>query len=121
MKDGFIKCAAAGMQTVLANPKKNAQQIIHIMKAQDEEGVQLLVFPELSLSGYTCGDLFYQQSLLDACNKELIRVMKETEKTEVLACIGMPFMYANNVYNVAALIQKGKLLGLVPKTYIPNY
>ena len=121
MKDGFIKCAAAGMQAVLANPKKNAQQIIHIIKAQDEAGVQLLVFPELSLSGYTCGDLFYQQSLLEACNRELIRVMKETEETEVLACIGMPFMYGNNVYNVAAMIQKGKLLGLVPKTYIPNY
>lgn len=121
MKDGFVKCAAAGMQTVLAHPVKNADQIIKVIKEQDKEDVKILVFPELCMSGYTCQDLFFQQSLLDSCKNELLRVMEETKKTDVFACVGLPFLYDNQVYNVAALIQRGRLLGLVPKTYIPNY
>lgn len=118
MKDGFIKAAVTGFAFSLGNPHKNAEKIIEKILEQDEKEVKILVFPELALSGCSCDDLFFQDCLLNACKEALLNILKETKKTEVLSFIGLPFAYGNELYNTVAVIQKGRLLGLIVKSYL---
>ncbi len=118
---GFVKVACASIDTVVASPKQNANSIINKAKECANKGVKLLVFPELALSSYTCGDLFLQRTLIEACEEELKRIIKETKNLNMILVVGAPAVIEQKLYNVAIVILKGKILGIVPKTAIPNY
>ena len=116
MEDGYIKCAAAGLQVSLADPMTNAGNIVRKMKEVNRQGVKVLVFPELALSGCTCGDLFFQESLLKGCKDALRFILQETKTEDVLTFIGLPFSCGGAVYDAAAVILRGKLLGVTVKS-----
>ena len=121
MKHGFVKAAAASPELRVADPAFNAEKIIEVIRAQAEKGTEILVFPELSLCGYTCGDLFLNKTLTDGCLAALKRITETTEGLKMLVFVGLPVVWQNKLYNCAAGIANGKVLGFVPKTYIPNY
>ena len=121
MHDGFIKVAAATPKIRLADPAYNATQIIALMKEAAGLGVKVMVFPELCLTGYSCGDLFLQPTLIKGAEEGLAAILEETKELDLVAALGLPVPYDNKLYNCAAVIQKGYILGLVPKTHIPNY
>ena len=121
MKYGFVKAAAATPRIRVADPSWNAEQIIAQIKQAKEAETEVLVFPELCLTGYTCGDLFGQRVLLDAAKESLRKIMQATETVRMLVFIGMPYEYKGKLYNVAAALFGGKVLALVPKTHLPNY
>lgn len=121
MKFGFLQTAACTPDLKVADCRYNADQILKEMKAVAEEGTLLAVFPELCLTGYTCGDLFLQDVLLQGCERELTRILKQSETLEPVFILGLPLRHGQKLYNVAAVISRGKLLGLVPKKNIPNY
>ncbi len=121
MKHQFLKVATASPELKVADPAFNAQKIIEIIEAQYEKGTELLVFPELCISGYTCGDLFLQKTLLDGCLAALKRIAESTKGRPMLVFVGLPIVYQGKLYNCAAGIANGKISGLVPKTHIPNY
>lgn len=121
MKDGFIKVAAASPRLKVADCIYNGEQILEDVRKAESQGIKLLVFPELCLSGYTCGDLFLQKTLLVACEKELARLLKQTEHMDIMFVVGMPFAFRNELYNVAVFCKNGKPLAMVPKTHMPNY
>ena len=121
MKDGFIPVAVGSPKIRVANCHYNAEQIFTMMRAAEREGVKVLVLPELCLTGYTCGDLFYQDTLLDGACAALQTVLDATRNLEVLTAVGMPVQVEQKLYNCAVVIQKGEILGVVPKTVLPNY
>lgn len=121
MKDGFIKVAAGTPAIRVADCTYNAACIIALAREADAAGVRLLVLPELCITGYTCGDLFLQQTLLSGALSALARILEETAELDLLLLPGLPFPFGSKLYNCAAVCHKGKLLGLVPKTHIPNY
>ncbi len=121
MKEKFIKVGAATPQIRVADPGYNTTQIIKEMKRADHAGCKLVVFPELCLTGYTCGDLFLQDSLLQGALDGLQQILAISEDLDMITLVGLPFLHQNSLYNVAAVIFRGELLGLVPKTCIPNY
>ena len=118
---GFIRVGAIVNKLALANPLKNADVIIKEIKKAETLGVSIVTTPELSLSGYTCGDLFLQAQLLDDSIKALEQVLNETKDIDIISILGMPLRHDNQLFNCAAVITKGKILGVIPKTYIPNY
>jgi NAD+ synthase (glutamine-hydrolysing) len=118
---GFFRTAGASLPLRVADPKWNAELIIETMKSAEEDGVRLLVLPELCLTGYTCADLFHQETLLCAAEEALERVLSETKDWNLVAALGLPLRLENQLFNCAALIQRGVLLGLVPKACIPGY
>ena len=87
----------------------------------EKEGVNIVVTPELSITGYTCADLFFQDVLLNDALKGLKKIIEETKDSKIISIIGIPLKCDNQLFNVAVVINKGKILGIVPKTYIPNY
>ena len=121
MKDGFIKAAAGTPNIRVADCQYNAGQIIALMKEAAAQGVKVLALPELCVTGYTCGDLFLQDTLLDGAERALERILEETKELDMLTAVGMPLRHEYELYNCAAVIHKGEILGLVPKTYLPNY
>lgn len=121
MKYGYVKVAASVPQVRISDCKFNAVEIENDIVSSAAEGVEVIVFPELSMTGYSCGDLFLQPFLLEEAEKGLMQVMNSTRALETIAIIGMPVVSCGAIYNVAAVIQKGKILGVVPKTYLPNY
>lgn len=123
MKDGFVTVAAGTPQIRVADCRYNAERIFTMMREAENQGVKILALPELCLTGYTCGDLFLQDTLLDGAEEGLRTVLEATRNLEVLTALGMPVRnkWDNKLYNCAVVIQKGKILGVVPKTYIPNY
>lgn len=118
---GFIKVGAAVPKLHLADCIANQQEIIQIIKQAQQKGVQVLTFPELALTGYTCGDLFFQLPLLSAAENAIAEIAKATQQIDMLIAIGMPVLADNQAFNCVALLHKGNILGLVPKTFIPNY
>ena len=118
---GFIRVGAIVNKLALANPLKNAEVIIKEIKKAETLGVSIVTTPELSLTGYTCGDLFLQEQLLDDSIKALEKVLNETKDIDIISILGMPLRHDNQLFNCAAVITKGKILGVIPKTYIPNY
>ncbi len=121
MKDGFI-CVAAGTPKIrVADCRYNAEQIFTLMREAAQQGVKILALPELCLTGYTCGDLFLQDTLLDGAEEGLRTILEATRHLEVLTALGMPVRAAGKIYNCAVVIQKGEIMAVVPKTYLPNY
>ena len=121
MKYGLIKVAAAIPGVRVADVEYNRQQIESLIAQAEGKGAEIIVFPELSLTGYTCQDLFRQQLLLDKTEEALLILLDFTRKLDVIAVIGLPVRIGSLLYNCAAVIQHGCLLGIVPKTYLPNY
>ena len=121
MKYGFLRVAAASPSLKVADPAYNAARIIEVIEQQAQKGTELLVFPELSLSGYTCGDLFLQKTLTDGCMRALMTVAEATKGKKMLVFVGLPVVLAGKLYNCAAAVAEGDVLGFVPKTHLPNY
>ena len=120
-RDGFVRVAASTPEIKVADVEFNREQICANILEGREHGAKIMVFPELVLTGYTCGDLFIQKPLLTKAKKELKKLVEFTEGSDMLVFVGLPWEYNNKLYNVAAAIQDGELLGLVPKRWIPNY
>lgn len=116
MHDGFLKVASATPTIQVANCPYNAQQIITVAKQAAEKQVSAIVFPELCLTGYTCGDLFFQQTLLISALNGLETILKELKQEDIICIVGLPIRVETNLYNCAAVCYHGKLLGIVPKT-----
>lgn len=121
MKDGFISVACGSPQVHLADCARNAEETFTMMRKAEQAGVRVLVLPELGLTGYTCGDLFYQDTLLRGAEQALSTVLEATRNLEVVTAVGLPVQFNNKLYNCAVIIQKGMILGVVPKTHLPNY
>ena len=121
MKDGFISVACGTPKLRLADCHYNAEQTFTMMRQAEKAGVKVLVLPELGLTGYSCGDLFYQDTLLRGAEEALSTVLEATRNLEVVTAVGLPVRANNKLYNCAAIIQKGQILGLVPKSHLPNY
>ncbi len=121
MKDGFIRCAAVTPDIRVADCEYNADRIIALAKKASENDVSVSVFPELCITGYTCGDLFLHKALLESAEKALFRIAKETSSLDMLIFVGIPVSFGGKLYNCAAAIKDGNILGLVPKINIPNY
>lgn len=121
MKNGFIKVAAAVPTVKVADCEYNLQQIECQIAQAEGKGVEIIVFPELSITGYTCQDLFRQHLLLDEAEAGLLTLLDFTRQLDIVSIVGLPIAVGDLLLNCAAIIQKGQLLGIVPKTYLPNY
>ena len=121
MKDGFIRTAAVTPKVRVADPEYNGQQIIELMDQGSARGVKIMAFPELCVTAYTCGDLFFQSALLDKAKEVLKEIKEATRGKELLVFVGLPWKQEGKLYNVAAALKDGHLLGLVPKRHLPNY
>ncbi len=121
MNYGYVKVAAAVPRVKVADCKFNAREIEKEIIIAEGKGVQIIAFPELCVTGYTCGDLFAQQLLLEEAEMELIQIINNTRQLDIIAILGMPVALNGMLLNTAVVIQKGKVLGVVPKTYLPNY
>ena len=123
MRDGFISVAAGTPKIRVADCRYNAEQIFTMMREADKQGVKVLCLPELCLTGYTCGDLFLQDTLLCGAEEGLQTILEATRNLDMVTVLGLPVRckWDNKLYNCAAVIQSGEILGLVPKTYLPNY
>ena len=121
MQYGFVKAAALAPKVKVADTKYNAQEIISLMKEAWNNGARLIVFPELCITGYTCGDLFLQNLLLREAQDALKQIVDASQGMDGLFFAGLPMEVKGKIYNVAAVYSDGELLGLVPKTHIPNY
>ena len=121
MNYGYVKVAAAVPRVKVADCKFNAGQIEKEIIIADGKGVQIIAFPELCITGYTCADLFAQQLLLEEAEMGLIQILNNTRQMDIISILGMPVPLNGVLLNTAVVIQKGKILGIVPKTYLPNY
>lgn len=121
VKDGFIKVAALTPKIRVADPAYNKQEIIRKIEEAEEQRAVIAVFPELCITGYTCGDLFLMEPLLRQAESALLDIAAETNGKNMLVFVGFPFGWNGRLYNTAAVLGNGEVLGLVPKTCIPNY
>ncbi len=121
MNYGFVKVAAAVPHIKVADCRFNAEHIESLIAVAEGKGVQIITFPEMSFTGYTCGDLFGQQLLLEEAEMGLMQVLSNTRQLDIIAIVGMPVVVNSIVTNAAVVIQKGKIIGVVAKTYLPNY
>ncbi len=120
-KHGFIRVAAGIPAVKIADPDFNLRRVAELVVEAEREKAVLVVFPELTLSAYTCGDLFFQDALLDRCESALLELACWSCKWPMMVIVGVPLRWRGGIYNCAAAIYKGKILGVVPKTYLPNY
>ena len=120
-KHNFVRVAVAIPQVLVADPPFNAQQTIALMREAVERKALLVVFPELGLSAYSCEDLFHQQALLDASREALRKVVEASRDIPIIAVVGVPLVIDHLLFNCAAVVHDGRILGLIPKTYLPNY
>lgn len=120
MNYGFVKVAVVPRVKV-ADCKFNSERLEGLITIAEGKGVQILTFPEMCITGYTCGDLFAQQLLLEQAEMALIQILNSTRQLDIISILGMPVVVNSTVINAAVVIQKGKILGVVPKTYLPNY
>lgn len=121
MRHGFVKVAAATPDIRVADVAYNQEQICRLIDETASEGAKIVVFPELALTGYTCGDLFTQDVLLAQARKAICQVAAATEEKDALIFVGMPLAVEGELYNVAAALNRGKILGFTTKTFLPNY
>ena len=121
MTDGFIKTAAGTIDVQVADVQTNTDTILARVRQADAAGVDLLTLPELCLTGYTCGDLFFSDCLLGAVEPALARILEQTAALSTVFTVGLPLRFGGKLYNCAAVVHAGRLLGVVPKTYLPNY
>lgn len=121
MKDGFLRVAAASVDVKVADPVFNKESIMKTVKKAQERRVKVLVLPELVMSAYTCGDLFWQKPLLEENRKQLGELLCETADISMVIVAGAPLVVHQKLYNCAVFMYKGRILGVVPKHYLPNY
>ncbi len=121
MNDGFIKCAAATPEIRVADCEYNAKNIIDLIGQADRSRVKVLVFPELCVTGYTCGDLFFQSTLIGAAKKALGDILFASENRDMVVMVGCPLDFFGKLYNCAVVIYRGRILGVIPKKHLPNY
>ena len=121
MNNGFVKVASAIPSVKVADCQYNVEQIESLIVQAEGHGVEIICLPELSLTAYTCQDLFQQQLLLEEAEMALIHLMNFTRSLDIISIVGLPVPYKGSLLNCAAVIQKGKILGMIPKTYLPNY
>ena len=121
MKQGFVKVAAVTPKIVVADTKENTALICAEIKKAEQEGAKIIVLPELCITGYTCSDLFLQEKMLREAKKSLLEIAAFTFALDCIVFVGLPLEYNGKLYNVAAAVSNGKVLGFVPKTYLPNY
>ena len=120
-KHGFVRVGCIVPKIKVADVTYNTDKLISKIKESAKLGVNVVLTPELSLTGYTCGDLFLQNTLIQECEKSLDRLLEETKELDIVSIIGMPIRYRNKLYNTAVVIEKGRIIGIVPKSYVPNY
>ena len=120
-KYGYVRVAASVPEIKVANVEFNVKEIVSEIKKLVKDGVQVIVFPELSITGYTCGDLFNQDFLIEKSIEGLNTIVKDTAKLDVVSIVGMPIRIDNKLYNAAVVVSKGEVLGIVPKTYIDRH
>ena len=121
MKDGFVRCGAATIDIRVADTDYNTENIIKTIENAADNGIKLIVLPELCITGYTCGDLFLQKTLLDGAKQSLIKIAGDTKNLDIISVVGLPYVVNQKLYNCAAVINGGHIKGLVPKMNIPNY
>lgn len=121
MKQGFIKTAAATPRITVADCRANGEEILRLIRKMAKEHAKLMVFPELCITGYTCQDLFLQRRLLESAKNTLLWLARETKETDALIWVGLPVCFEGKLYNAAAALNRGKILGIVPKVHLPNY
>lgn len=121
MKDGFIKVCACTPKLKVGDVNYNTKEIIKEIELASKNNNKLIVFPELCITAYTCGDLFYQDILLNKAKEALIEITKKTKDFEIISFVGLPIKINQKIYNVAAAVFKGSVLGIIPKQFIPNY
>lgn len=121
MRDGFVKVAACTPDLRVADCLYNTARICKEIKEALDQNAKIIVFPELSITGYTCGDLFWQEALLKEAKHQLIHILARTKGNDALVFVGLPWEKGDKLYNVAAVISDGRLFGLVPKRHLPNY
>src|SRR5688500_4179095 len=117
----LIRVAVAVPEIRVADPAFNAERTIEMMKRAADERAVVVLFPELGLSSYTSDDLFHQRALLDASKDALARVVEVSRDLQLVAAVGLPLVIDHLLFNVAAVVSRGRILGLVPKSYLPNY
>ena len=120
-RHGFVRVAVATPRVRIGDPRYNADATLELMQRAARDKALLAVFPELGLSAYTCDDLFHQQTLIDAAENALAQLLARTRKLPLAALVGLPVAVDGRLYNCAALLCRGRLVGVVPKTYLPNY
>ncbi|MCJ7856174.1 NAD(+) synthase [Lachnospiraceae bacterium NSJ-143] len=118
---GFFRAGAAVPKLKVADCEYNREQILEIVFKAEKENLRAVVFPELSLSAYTCGDLFFQNTLIKACEESLGIIAEKTAEIDMFIILGLPVAVGSSLFNCAAVLYMGKILGLIPKTYVPNY
>ena len=121
MNYGFVKTAVVTPKIKVADVAYNGAEIEKLMKEASGNGAKIIVFPELCLTGYTCGDLFSQDILVTGAKKELTRLVQVSQDVNGLFFVGLPWEHRGKLYNAAAVFEGGQLLGVVPKTYLPNH
>ena len=121
MNSGLVRIAAAVPEVTVGNLRRNKENIAGMILEADKKGVSIAAFPELCITSYTLGDLFRQRSILEQSQNTLDALLSDTRDTDVLAVVGMPVLAADKLYNAAVVFQAGRILGIVPKAYIPNY
>lgn len=121
MKDGFIRCGASTVEVKIADTDYNTDNIIKSIHSAAAQNIKLVVFPELCITGYSCGDLFLQKTLLDCAKNSLIKIVRDTKSLDITTVVGLPYVVNQKLYNCAAVINGGHIKGLVPKMNIPNY
>lgn len=118
---GYVRCAAASLKMEVANPKNNEMEMEHVIEEAVSNGVAILVLPECAMTGYTCADLFFQKTLLEETEHQIAKLKKFLEGKEIIVAVGAPIQIENKLYNMGIVLQNGHILGIVPKTYLPNY
>ncbi|WP_302151153.1 NAD(+) synthase [uncultured Alistipes sp.] len=118
---GFVKVAAAVPHVTVADCARNAERIVALAQQAARRGVEIVAFPELAVTGYTCADLFLQPTLLEAADEALGDILRQTRKLPLALIVGIPLRHEDRLYNCAAVLAQGRLLGVVPKSYIPDY
>lgn len=121
MKQGFVTIAAAIPSLKVADVQYNRKQIENFIVQADSNGAEIIAFPELSLTGYTCQDLFTQQILLSEVERAILQILESTRQLDIISIVGIPIEVGNLLLNCAAVLQRGNILGIIPKTYLPNY
>lgn len=118
---GYVRCAATSLKMEVANPRWNEQEMEHVIAEAVSNSVAILVLPECAMTGYTCADLFFQKTLLEETEHQIAKLKKFLEGKEIIVAVGAPIQIENKLYNMGIVLQNGHILGIVPKTYLPNY